>query len=556
MLVRRETQFDRGCTTFFVSFTRGDRRRFVPFFLEVTLAAFCVILIALTVMSPIRHAGRRKLGLFAGWRLSQRLIGGLLILLALGAMIIGYRITGVPVTLVVDGQPQGVKTHQDTVAGLLREVNIQLHVEDLVAPPLDTKLVSGSIVRIRLARPVTIEADGRSRQIRTQSPRVVDILAEAGVHVKPHDKVLVDGLAWNLDADLPESAIDEETRRGPGLASAPSRPAPVRIVLRRAVPVTLTDGGVPVTFYTTEPTVGEALLSQDILLYLGDQVIPSLGSRILPGMRIYIERSTPVVISADGRVVRTRTQRPTVGDVLAQEGVALMGQDYSLPSSNTALDEGMAIQVVRVREELGIKQQLIPFETRWVPDSSMRIDAQQLVQSGESGVIKSRYRVTYENGREVSNLLEDEWVDHSPSDKVIAYGTQVIVQTLDTPDGPFEYWRHFRVLATSYSAATSGKSPDHPRYGITRTGLKAGRGVIAVDPKVIPLWSEVYVPGYGRGVAGDTGGSVLGRHIDLGFDEDEPPLFYRWVDVYISTPVPPAEEIRYLLPNWPQEPRR
>jgi 3D (Asp-Asp-Asp) domain-containing protein len=245
-----------------------------------------------------------------------------------------------------------------------------------------------------------------------------------------------------------------------------------------------------------------------------------------------------------------------VGDVLAQEGLALMGKDYSLPASNTPLAEDMSIRVVRVREELEIEQQLIPFETKWVPDPEMRIDTQQLVQSGGSGVIKSRYRVTYENGQEKSNLLEDEWVDHPPSDKIIAYGTQVIVQTLDTPDGPFEYWRHFRVLATSYSAATSGKAKDDPRYGVTRIGLQAGYGVIAVDPKVIPLWSEVYVPSYGKAVAGDTGGSVLGRHIDLGFDEDDPPLWYRWVDIYVSTPVPPPEEIRYVLPNWPQETRR
>ena len=290
--------------------------------------------------------------------------------------------------------------------------------------------------------------------------------------------------------------------------------------------------------------------------WLGDRVTPSLGSRVLAGMRIYIERSTPVVISVDGATVRTRTQRTTVGDVLAQEGLALMGKDYSLPGSNTPLAEDMRIRVVRVREELEIEQQLIPFETKWVPDPEMRIDTQQLVQSGGSGVIKSRYRVTYENGQEISNLLEDEWVDHPPSDKIIAYGTQVIVQTLDTPDGPFEYWRHFRVLATSYSAATSGKAKDDPRYGVTRIGLQAGYGVIAVDPKVIPLWSEVYVPSYGKAVAGDTGGSVLGRHIDLGFDEDAPPLWYRWVDIYVSTPLPPPEEIRYVLPNWPQETRR
>lgn len=367
---------------------------------------------------------------------------------------------------------------------------------------------------------------------------------------------MVDGQVWNLNADLPQATLDEGGRRGPGLASAPARPIPVRIVLQRAVPVTLTDDGVPVTFYTSQATVGEALLAQGILLYLGDRVTPSLGSRILPGVRIYIERSTPVVIRTGERLIRTRTQRSTVGDALAQEGVALMGMDYSIPDPATAIAEDMLIRVVRVREEVEIEQQLIPFETKWVSDPDMRLDTQQLVQPGESGVIKSRYRVRYENGQQVSRALEDEWMDHTPSDKIIAYGTQVVVQTLDTPDGPFEYWRHFRVLATSYSAATSGKDKDHPRYGVTRTGLKAGYGVAAVDPKVIPLWTEIYVPGYGVAVAGDTGGSILGRHIDLGFDEDEPPLWYRWVDVYVSTPVPPADQIRYVLPTWPQEPRR
>jgi uncharacterized protein YabE (DUF348 family) len=502
-----------------------------------------------------RNIAHRTPDLIRGWRPSRRLIGGLLILAACGALIFGYRVTGVPVTLIVDGQPRQLHTHQDTVQGLLREVDIRLYPEDFVAPPLDSELVPGSIVRVRQARPVTVEADGRRKEIRTQRQRVADILADVGVYVKPHDQVLVDGQVWNLDADLPQAALDEGGRRGPGLASATSGPTPVRIVVRRAVPVILSDGGVAVTLYTTQPTVGEALLAQDILLYLGDRVMPSLGSRVLAGMRIYIERSTPVVISVDGATVRTRTQRTTVGDVLAQEGLALMGKDYSLPASNMPLAEDMRIRVVRVREESEIEQQLIPFETKWVPDPDMRIDTQQLVQSGGSGVIKSRYRVTYENGQEISNLLEDEWVDHPPSDKIIAYGTQVIVQTLDTPDGPFEYWRHFRVLATSYSAATSGKAKDDPRYGITRTGLKAGYGIIAVDPKVIPLWSEVYVPSYGTAVAGDTGGSVLGRHIDLGFDED-PPLWYRWVDIYVSTPVPPPEEIRYVLPNWPQETRR
>ena len=87
--------------------------------------------------------------------------------------------------------------------------------------------------------------------------------------------------------------------------------------------------------------VAEALLAQDISLYLGDRVTPSLGSRVLPDMRVYIERSLPVSIGADGQTLRTRTQRPTVGEALAQEGIALVGQDYSLPAPDTPLSAGL-----------------------------------------------------------------------------------------------------------------------------------------------------------------------------------------------------------------------
>lgn len=65
-----------------------------------------------------------------------------------------------------------------------------------------------------------------------------------------------------------------------------------------------------------------------------------------------------------------------------------------------------------------------------------------------------------------------------------------------------------------------GKNPDHPAYGITASGAKAQPNVtVAVDPKVIPLGSDVLVD-YGDGeihsyIAQDTGSGVGGSHIDL-----------------------------------------
>jgi 3D (Asp-Asp-Asp) domain-containing protein len=53
--------------------------------------------------------------------------------------------------------------------------------------------------------------------------------------------------------------------------------------------------------------------------------------------------------------------------------------------------------------------------------------------------------------------------------------------------------------------------------GRTSTGLPVGFGIVAVDPAVIPLGTRITIPGYGEGVAGDTGGAVQGMTIDLWF---------------------------------------
>jgi 3D (Asp-Asp-Asp) domain-containing protein len=53
--------------------------------------------------------------------------------------------------------------------------------------------------------------------------------------------------------------------------------------------------------------------------------------------------------------------------------------------------------------------------------------------------------------------------------------------------------------------------------GRTATGVAVAYGVVAVDPNVIPLGTRMTVPGYGEGVAADTGGAVVGSRIDLWF---------------------------------------
>ena len=86
----------------------------------------------------------------------------------------------------------------------------------------------------------------------------------------------------------------------------------------------------------------------------------------------------------------------------------------------------------------------------------------------------------------------------------------------------------------------------------TRGLSKRFKGVVAVDPKLIRLGSRLYIPGYGLAVAGDTGGRIIGRRIDLGYEENDLTMWYDWVDVYVLTPAPPRNLINFQLPDPPR----
>ncbi|MBE3589638.1 MAG: S-layer homology domain-containing protein [Firmicutes bacterium] len=82
-----------------------------------------------------------------------------------------------------------------------------------------------------------------------------------------------------------------------------------------------------------------------------------------------------------------------------------------------------------------------------------------------------------------------------------------------TVDGQtFPYVKSWTMRTTAYSDAEPGVG------GRTATGLAVREGIVAVDPKVIPLGSYVYVEGYGFALAADTGGSIKGERIDVYMD--------------------------------------
>lgn len=491
------------------------------------------------------------------WRPGAWLLG-LVLAMAMGRLLVaGYLDTRIQVYIHDGGQQFTWRTHQTSVAAVLREAAVELGSEDILLPGLTASVQEGDVIRVLRARQATVVADGDVTRLQTHAESVEDLLREVDLQLAPQDWLTLNGEKATQDTSLyglEKTQRSVSSRGRSRLAPPPAANAPIELAIHRAVAMHVNDDGELRLMHTTHQTVGEALLAESITLYLGDEISPGLDAPVQPGMEVVIRRSRPVEIATDGKRIRTRTQATIVGEALAQEGVILVGLDYTVPPEDAPLSEGQPIRVVRVQRAFAVEQEPIPYETVWLPDSVLDLDHQRLEQEGEQGVHRWRYNVLYENGREVTQDLEDEWIARQPTNKAIAYGTKITVRELETPEGTIQYWRRIRMLATSYTAATCGKTSDHPMYGITRLGWQMRQGIVAVDPGVISLQSQVYVPGYGVGVAGDTGGAIRGRHIDLGYEEDNLRPWFKWVDVYVLTPVPSPDQIRYVLPNWPRQP--
>lgn len=461
-----------------------------------------------------------------------------------------FVMTARPVHVSVDGRHETVYTHRATVGALLLDLGLQPTAHDRITPPLESAIERDMVLTVERARPLRVLADGRDFVAHSWGATPQQALADAGVLIDVHDEVLVNGQPWGADQPLPQNTVVQRRMTyDRGFAWDEVRIEPIQLRVRRAVPMVVYEGAARYVIDTTAQTVGEALRRSGVILYLGDRVQPSLGSAVTANLDVYIQRSVPVSLLVDGRQVKTRTQGETVADALSDLGVVLTGMDRVEPPLETKLYNNLKIAVTRVSEDVVVEEQIAPFETVFVPDPNLPIDTQQVLATGAEGITRTRYRIRYENGEPVSRVLEDTWLAQEPADRRIAYGQKIEPRTETMSDGTvITYWRKIRMLATSYTAQSAGGNR-------TRTGDVVRQGVVAVDPRLIPLRSQVYVPGYGVGDALDTGGGIISRRIDLAYESSSFVSWRRWVDVYLLWPPPASSSITWVVPNYPPVPQ-
>jgi len=228
---------------------------------------------------------------------------------------------------------------------------------------------------------------------------------------------------------------------------------------------------------------------------------------------VQAQRLEPVLVSvyADGTQYSIRTAQTTVGSVLNELGIGIGPLDVVKPTTNERPYFGMNITVVREENVIEEKSKPIPFDTVKTFTKNLRPGSVKEAKAGVFGEKLVSYQVRYKNGDEVERKVISAKVISKPVSRVLQIGSRGRY----TSRGTYTTHRVVNMRASAYDPGP--RSCGRYATGRTSTGLKAGYGVVAVDPRVIPLGSKLYIEGYGFAVAGDTGGAIKGRRIDLGF---------------------------------------
>ena len=428
------------------------------------------------------------------------------------------------ITLIVDSDPRQINTFAFTTGQLLREQGFRWGPQDELEPPADHWLRDHDTVRLDKAARVLLQVDGEQRTMTSTMRLPANLISGFGAKLYPGDEILLDGQPLDPDKALPQAKS-------------------YSLELHRAIQVNLETEEGDRTFSTTASTLEQALQQEGITLQPADRLDPPPGTPLTangPGVTLQarLRRAQPVTFQVDGERISFRTTANTVGESLAEAGLALQGLDYSQPSADAPLPKDGQIRVVRVGETVDVEQEPLPFETELVRAPEVELDTRKVLQPGVPGLLARRFRTRYEDGVEVSRQSDGEWVARQPQKQVTGYGAKIVIRTLQTPSGPIEYWRAVSMYATSYSPCRIYK--DHCD-SYTALGYELKRGVVAMTN----YWcrttcgDQVYVPGYGTGVVADTGGGIPGRYwIDLGYSESDYVSWHQWVTVYFLTPVP------------------
>ncbi len=239
---------------------------------------------------------------------------------------------------------------------------------------------------------------------------------------------------------------------------------------------------------------------------LGEQDEYRLSTaELVSGATIYVYRAVPVTIIYQNQTETIMTAKPTVAEVADSRGI---------PHDNVRLKPGpeemvtanMAITAVTITEQQVEQQEPDPYPIVRRPDPQMELGTEEIEAWGQNGVKMVTRLLHLEDGIQTMATVIAERTTVPAAPQIVRVGTR---DTVETSRGDMRFKRIEYMEATAYTPS------DGSWHGITASGIPARQGIVAVDPRVIPLGSRLYVTGYGLALAADTGSDIVGNRIDL-----------------------------------------
>lgn len=267
---------------------------------------------------------------------------------------------------------------------------------------------------------------------------------------------------------------------------------------------------------------------QQILQEAGVKLAPGDGWRvkganksIQDGSVIQVVRGIPFTVIRGEETKEYKSAKETVGAALKDIGISY-NKKRVYPEPKEELRAGMKIYVLSRGEELDFAEASVDIPVKYEEDHSVLFGNENVTHPGKEGkqTVVSKKVKNKDGSHSVKELTRKVILE--PEAKVIRKGMAMSVYT---PEGYKRYTKKMRAEATAY-VATGNR---------TSIGLVPYEGIVAVDPRVIPYYTKMYIPGYGIAMAGDTGGDIVHHRIDVFFNSYNKAIQWgrRHVDVYI-----------------------